>query len=139
MDIPSSTSQPSKTHNSGAALSAQVSGSAPQTGFLKKRLEGEVAVPSAKHSRAIARADIDRIENANRGDKSSDRKRGGVTIARRAPPLLDTNDSVVSSNAPTVVTASCSSILRPPPTPRFSHRLMRTNKNPTIRVLLCLL
>ncbi|KAG8963707.1 hypothetical protein FRC05_004541 [Tulasnella sp. 425] len=89
------------------------------------KLEVEVAVPSANHSRMIAQADIDKIENANRRGRSSDRKRGGATIARRGPALLDTiaEDSASRSRLPP-------SVLRPPPTPRFNHRLMRTNENP---------
>ncbi|KAG8949866.1 hypothetical protein FRC04_008169 [Tulasnella sp. 424] len=114
MDIPS-TSQPSKPHDSGAAPSAQVSGSAPKTGFLGKRLEVEATVPSAKHSRKTVQANIDRIENANRRGKSSVRKRG-ATVARLDTIAEDVSDSTVSSDAPTVIVEASSSSIPPPAT-----------------------
>ncbi|KAG8938700.1 hypothetical protein FRC04_007926, partial [Tulasnella sp. 424] len=111
-DIPSSTSQPSKPHDSGAALSAQVSGSAPKTGFLGKRLEVEAVGASAKHSWKIIQENIDRIENVNRRGESSGRKRG-ATVARLDTISEDVSDSTVSSDAPTVGVAISSSSIPP--------------------------
>ncbi|KAG8960172.1 hypothetical protein FRC05_007041 [Tulasnella sp. 425] len=104
----SSSSSPGKAYDSGAALSAQVSGSAPQTGFLGKRLEVEAAGPSAKHSRIIVQENIERIENANRRGKSSVRKTGAI-VARLDSIAEDVSDSTVSSDAPTIVVVSSSS------------------------------
>ncbi|KAG8942076.1 hypothetical protein FRC04_003879 [Tulasnella sp. 424] len=114
-DIPLSTSQPSKPHDSGAVPSAQVSGSAPKTGFLGKRLEIEGTVPSAKHSRKTVQANINRIENANRRGKSSGRKRG-ATVARLDTIAEDFSDSTVSSDAPTVIVEAWSSSIPHPAT-----------------------
>ncbi|KAG8971683.1 hypothetical protein FRC05_010849 [Tulasnella sp. 425] len=77
--------EPSTTpHDSGAALSTQVSGRTRKTGlFGESRPQVAAAMASAGRSRPISQANIDRIENASRrpGFKSSGRRRREAVVA----------------------------------------------------------
>ncbi|KAG8950438.1 hypothetical protein FRC04_007453 [Tulasnella sp. 424] len=115
-DAPTPPADADEPSNSGLDLSAQVSGTAPKTGFLGKlgsrRLEVEAAVASARQSRMVIQANIDWIEKASCLS----------TIAE------DLEDSTVSSNTAVTATSASSSIpttntAAEPPTNADDHPL----------------